>query len=66
MKAAQALDQSRNALSPEDLPVDLQEQIRVRAYELYEQRGREGGQEMGDWLQAEQEVLGTRSFAQAA
>lgn len=36
--------------------LDLQEQIRRRAYELYEQRGRDGGQELGDWLQAESEV----------
>ena len=35
---------------------ELQEQIRRRAYELYEQRGRDGGQEIGDWLQAESEL----------
>jgi hypothetical protein len=34
---------------------DLQEQIRLRAYRLYEQRGREGN-EVDDWLQAESEV----------
>jgi len=34
---------------------DLQEQIRLRAYGLYEQRGREG-HELDDWLQAEAEV----------
>ncbi len=34
---------------------DLQEQIRLRAYGLYEQRGREGN-ELDDWLQAESEV----------
>lgn len=34
---------------------DLQEQIRLRAYGLYEQRGREGN-ELDDWLQAEAEV----------
>jgi Protein of unknown function (DUF2934) len=34
---------------------DLQEQIRLRAYELHEQRGREG-HELDDWLQAESEV----------
>jgi hypothetical protein len=34
---------------------DLQEQIRLRAYGLYEQRGREG-HELDDWLQAELEV----------
>ncbi len=34
---------------------DLQEQIRLRAYGLYEQRGREGN-ELDDWLQAESDV----------
>jgi hypothetical protein len=34
---------------------DLQEQIRLRAYGLYEQRGTEG-REVDDWLQAESEV----------
>ena len=31
-------------------PVDLQEQISRRAYELYEQRGRDDGHETEDWL----------------
>ena len=31
--------------------------IRERAYELYESRGREPGQEEQDWLRAEQDVL---------
>jgi len=35
--------------------LDLHEQIRLRAYALYEQRGREG-HEVDDWLQAESEV----------
>ena len=34
---------------------DLQEQIRLRAYGLYEQR-RTDGHEVDDWLQAESEV----------
>ena len=34
---------------------DIQEQIRLRAYGLYEQRGWEG-HELDDWLQAESEV----------
>jgi hypothetical protein len=36
--------------------LELQERIRVRAYELYEQRGREDGRELDDWLQAEAEA----------
>jgi hypothetical protein len=34
-----------------------QDKIRERAYELYESRGREPGQEEQDWLRAEQEIL---------
>ena len=39
-------------------PEETQEQIRQRAYELYEQRGREDGRDLDDWLQAESEVTG--------
>lgn len=35
---------------------DLEPEIRRRAYELYELRGREGGHEMEDWLRAEEDV----------
>jgi hypothetical protein len=35
----------------------LQEQIRRRAYELYEERGRVEGYEHEDWVRAESEVL---------
>jgi hypothetical protein len=35
---------------------ELQEQVRRRAYELYEQRGRDDGHELEDWLQAESEM----------
>jgi hypothetical protein len=31
-------------------------QIRLRAYELYEARGREDGHELDDWLRAEEEI----------
>jgi hypothetical protein len=31
-------------------------QIEVRAYELFEQRGREDGHDLDDWLQAEAEI----------
>ena len=45
---------------------DLQEQIRRRAYELYEERGKDDGHELADWLQAESEVTQQRSNAMAA
>jgi hypothetical protein len=34
-----------------------QEQIRLRAYELYRERGGRVGDDLADWLQAEQEYL---------
>ncbi len=34
----------------------VQDEIRRRAYELYEQRGREGGRDLEDWLRAESEL----------
>ena len=39
---------------------DLQEQVRRRAYELYELRGKENGHDLEDWLQAESEVVPAR------
>ena len=47
-------------------PSDLHERIRRRAYELYEERGREDGHDLADWLQAESEVTRRRSKAAAA
>ena len=35
---------------------NLEDEIRRSAYELYEQRGREGGHALDDWLRAEAEV----------
>lgn len=45
---------------------DLQEQIRLRAYELYEQRGRGDGRDLDDWLQAESEVKQKKAKTVAA
>lgn len=36
--------------------VPLQDKIRQRAYELYENRDRKPGQDVQDWLRAEQEI----------
>ena len=35
---------------------ELQEEIRRRAYELYERRGQGDGHDLEDWLQAEAEL----------
>jgi hypothetical protein len=47
-------------------PSGREEDIRRRAYELYETRGREDGRDLDDWLQAEAEILGTERRATAA
>ena len=39
--------------------VPLEERIRIRAHEIYLQRGGEDGNELDDWLEAEEEILGT-------
>lgn len=38
------------------LPINLEDEIRRRAYELYEQRGAGAGSEADDWFAAEREV----------
>src|ERR1035437_720856 len=45
---------------------ELEERIRVRAYQLYEQRGKRDGHALGDWLQAEAELTERRSLRVAA
>jgi hypothetical protein len=42
---------------PQTSPPGAEEQIRRRAYELYEQRGRQDGFSEQDWLRAESEIL---------
>lgn len=37
-------------------PHELEHEIRLRAQELYEERGREDGHELDDWLRAEAEI----------
>ncbi|HEU5401443.1 MAG TPA: DUF2934 domain-containing protein [Terriglobales bacterium] len=37
-------------------PQNMEEAIRSRAYELYEQRGHDDGHDIDDWLRAEEEV----------
>jgi len=43
------------AMPPDTVPTEAR--IRERAYELYESRGREAGQDERDWLRAEREIL---------
>jgi len=39
------------------VPISLEQDIRVRAYSLYVQRGRRNGFALDDWLEAEAEIL---------
>ena len=38
------------------VPINMEDEIRRRAYELYQQRGMSGGSEAEDWFAAEHEV----------
>ena len=40
---------------------ELEYQIRLRAYQLYETRGREDGHELEDWLRAEEEIASKKT-----
>ena len=55
---ASVLPSQAPAASKDPSQEDKAERIRRRAYEIYEQRGRQDGQEVEDWLRAEQEVSG--------
>lgn len=64
-------DNGRKAVSavrnePAKLPASIEEQIRRRAYELYEQRGREDGRDLEDWYRAEAEVAQKKARAAVA
>ncbi len=44
----------------------VEDQIRQRAYELYETRGREDGHDLEDWIRAESEIAGGDTQRRAA
>ena len=54
---AKPLAPAKSANAVSNSVQDPLEQIRSRAYELYEQRGRQDGFHEQDWLQAESEIL---------
>jgi len=45
---------------------ELEDRIRLRAYELYEQRGKAAGHALEDWLRAEAELTGQMALRAAA
>ena len=46
---------------PEKPTEPTEEQIRLRAYQFYEQRGREPGHDVEDWMRAEHELRSRRA-----
>ncbi len=69
MKQPTPIDSRPSAAAPENAPTSfpqpgfdlrsepgMEEEIRQRAYELYEERGRQHGFEQEDWARAEAEV----------
>lgn len=43
-----------------NLPIDIEERVRQRAYQLYQQRRGVDGFALNDWLQAEREIQGAQ------
>jgi hypothetical protein len=43
----------------------FEDEIRRLAYQLYEERGREDGHDIDDWLRAEAELIGATTEAAA-
>jgi hypothetical protein len=43
-------------MEPKNPSLNLEDEVRRRAYDLYEQRGGEQGHDVEDWLRAEEEV----------
>lgn len=47
-------------------PQQLEDDIRVRAYEFYETRGKQDGHDLDDWLRAEDEMIRKKARGIAA
>jgi len=50
-------------LGPNLMDAEIEEQIRQRAYELYQERGGVDGNATDDWLQAKEEVVSSKGKA---
>ncbi len=64
--AATATVPSETKKNTPPVSIDIQGEIRRRAFELYEQRGCTPGYEQEDWAQAEREVLARQNKQQSA
>ena len=62
-RTLEILDSAAKQNLSKESNVEVLEKIRLRAYELYEQRGRGEGQDVEDWLKAESEVIAKRVAA---
>jgi len=47
---------TKSPASVQQQALNLEDQIRCRAYELFEQRGKEDGHDLEDWFRAEEEI----------
>ena len=58
---------SVSTAKPDEASLDSTEElIRVRAYQLYEERGCEDGHDLEDWLRAEAEIVVKKPTAAGA
>jgi hypothetical protein len=63
---ARRVRSARTKAGPGPKLVSLDEEIRLRAYEIYQQRGYAPGDETEDWLIAEREVRARHNLQQSA
>lgn len=61
--AAAPVTLSKEVIATSVAPLGVEEQIRARAYELYLQRGNNGGSPEQDWLRAVEEIRGRQQSA---
>jgi len=66
MKPTSTKPNQPTAAQTTESTVKLQEEVRRRAYEIYEQSGRGEGHDLDDWLQAESEIVQQVAKAAAA
>ena len=66
LKSSALSSNSPSPLRPNLMAAEIEEQIRKRAYELYQERGGVDGNATDDWRQAKEEVLRSKAKAAAA
>jgi DUF2934 family protein len=60
IRANNSISSTDGVKSVEEPALNNYERIASLAYALYEQRGRQGGSDLDDWLEAERQVLHAR------